>query len=238
MTSTSNHRLARTLSHMASPVLAAEHDYMQASKDTEHEFKTPPKTDSGKRDFPHVKLIGIVGGGVMGGGIAQMTALGGYDVIVQDISEDACQLARDEMVESRWGMKRAVEKGKITFQQCEDAIPRLTTTTDANDLADCDLIIEAVPEKLELKQNVFASLDAICKPSCIFTSNTSGFVIDEIAAKCSDARKAVFAGVSRTHTQHRLQLLPLPSVLPSHYRALISDGLIVVRCTIPTRCQR
>ena len=68
-------------------------------------------------------------------------------------------------------------KGKITYEQCENAIPRLTTTTDQTDLADCDLIIEAVPEKLELKQNVFESLDKVCKPSCIFASNTSGFVI-------------------------------------------------------------
>ena len=86
-------------------------------------------------------------------------------------------------------------KGKITYEQCENAIPRLTTTTDQADLADCDLIIEAVPEKLELKQNVFESLDKICKPSCIFASNTSGFVIAEIAAKCSDERKKIFGGM-------------------------------------------
>ena len=86
-------------------------------------------------------------------------------------------------------------KGKITYEQCENAIPRLTTTTDQADLADCDLIIEAVPEKLELKQNVFESLDKVCKPSCIFASNTSGFVIAEIAAKCSDERKKIFGGM-------------------------------------------
>ena len=177
MSAVSNHRLARSLGHMVAPELAAAdtHDYTQASKDTDHEFKTPPKNDrwvgpntsasptalpcsappdpwllrcSGKRDFPHIKTIGVVGGGVMGGGIAQMTALGGYKVIVQDISEDACQLARDEMIDSKWGMKAAVMKGKISYQECEAAIPRLTTTTSADDLADCDLIIEAVPEKL------------------------------------------------------------------------------------------
>ena len=146
-----------------------------------------------------------------------MTALGGYDVIVQDINEEATDLARFEMIDGRWGMKASVQKGKITYQACEDAIPRLTTTLDQADLADCDLIIEAVPcaplssrihpslgccrwsppqsmaaddvlpcrEKLELKQDVFAALDKICKPSCIFTSNTSGFVIEEVAAKCS-----------------------------------------------------
>ena len=162
------------------------------------EYKTPPKTST-KRDFPNVKTIGIVGGGVMGGGaqpapgppsppaeplhlaaepqrgqyfcrgvrarararvgavsshltwrllaagIAQMTALGGYDVIVQDINEEATDLARFEMIDGRWGMKASVQKGKITYQACEDAIPRLTTTLDQADLADCDLIIEAVP---------------------------------------------------------------------------------------------
>ena len=74
-----------------------------------------------------------------------MTALGGYDVIVQDINEEATDLARFEMIDGRWGMKASVQKGKITYQACEDAIPRLTTTLDQADLADCDLIIEAVP---------------------------------------------------------------------------------------------
>ena len=68
------------------------------------------------------------------------------------------------------------------------------TTTNADDLADCDLIIEAVPEKLELKQAVFESLDKVCKPSCIFTSNTSGLVIEDIVAKCSPERQLISAG--------------------------------------------
>ena len=123
-----------------------------------------------------------------------MTALGGYDVIVQDINEEATDLARFEMIDGRWGMKASVQKGKITYQACEDAIPRLTTTLDQADLADCDLIIEAVPEKLELKQAVFESLDKICKPSCIFTSNTSGLVIEDIVAKCSPERQLISAG--------------------------------------------
>ena len=106
-------------------------------------------------------------------------------------------------------MKRSVEKGKITYEQCEAAIPRLTTTTDQADLADCDLIIEAVPEKLGLKQDVFASLDKICKPSCIFTSNTSGFVIAEIAEKCSDARKKLFAGMHYSNPVPVMRMLEI-----------------------------
>ncbi|MBG92367.1 MAG: 3-hydroxyacyl-CoA dehydrogenase [Chloroflexi bacterium] len=146
-------------------------------------------------EFENVKKIGIVGGGVMGGGIAQVMAIGGYEVIVRDLTENIIQETKDSMFESKWGMKRSVEVGKLSFDNCVEAMERVSFTTDLNDLADVDMIIEAVPENLELKQQVFQELDEIIKPEAIFTSNTSGFVIEEIAENVLESRKQLFAGM-------------------------------------------
>ena len=81
------------------------------------------------------------------------------------------------------------------FDTAQQVIDNVDFTTELKDLADVDLIIEAVPEKLELKQDVFAELDRAIKPTAIFASNTSGFVIQEIAAKVSDDRKSRFIGL-------------------------------------------
>jgi 3-hydroxybutyryl-CoA dehydrogenase len=142
-----------------------------------------------------VKTIGVMGGGVMGGGIAQVSAIAGYDVVVRDLNDELIEATRDAVFESRWGMKRAVEIGKLGFDVATEAMQRVSFTTDPKDLAEVDLLIEAVPERLELKQQVFAELDGIVKPEAIFASNTSGFVIAEIARDVSDARKALFAGM-------------------------------------------
>jgi 3-hydroxybutyryl-CoA dehydrogenase len=145
--------------------------------------------------FEDVKKIGIVGGGVMGGGIAQVMAVGGYEVIVRDLTEEVLEATRGAMFESRWGMKRSVEVGKLGFDQCNEAIDRVSFTTDVNDLAGVDMVIEAVPENLELKQKVFQELDEVIKPEAIFTSNTSGYVIEELAENVLESRKQLFAGM-------------------------------------------
>jgi 3-hydroxybutyryl-CoA dehydrogenase len=137
----------------------------------------------------------MLGGGVMGGGIAQVMAIAGYDVVVRDLNDDVIEQTKEAIFESRWGMKRAVEVGKLEFDQAAAAIPRISFTTRVEDLAGCDLVIEAVPERLELKQEVFKELDALVKPEAIFTSNTSGFVIEEIARDVSEQRKTLFAGM-------------------------------------------
>ncbi len=142
-----------------------------------------------------VKLVGVVGGGVMGGGIAQVCAIAGYDVIVRDISADAIAATEHAAIDGKWGIKRAVERGKLGFDDAFAAIQRIKTTTQVKDLADCDFIIEAVPEKLDLKQAVFKELDEVVKKDAIFASNTSGFVIEEIARDVSDSRKKQFVGM-------------------------------------------
>ena len=142
-----------------------------------------------------VRTIGVLGGGVMGGGLAQVLAVAGYQVVVRDLNDEIIQQTKDAVFESRWGMKRAVEIGKLPFDRAVAAIPRISFTTDLNALKDVDFLIEAVPERLDLKQRVFAELDALVKRDAIFVSNTSGFPIVDIARDVSEARKPLFGGM-------------------------------------------
>ena len=127
-----------------------------------------------------IKLIGVLGGGVMGGGIAQSCAAGGFHVRIRDLTQDLLDKTRDTMVEGRFGLRGAVERQKLTQQQVDDAIARLSFTTNVEDLRDADVIIEAVPEDLELKRKLFAELDALVKPGAVFATNTSGFAISDL----------------------------------------------------------
>src|SRR5581483_5020840 len=142
-----------------------------------------------------VRKIGVLGGGVMGGGIGQVMAIAGYQVVIRDLTQEILDKTRNTIVETRFGLKRAVALCKLPSSPLEPALRSPFFTTDVQDLADCDFIIEAVPENLELKQKVFKEIDAVVKPEAVFTSNTSGFVIAEIARDVSDARKKLFAGM-------------------------------------------
>jgi 3-hydroxyacyl-CoA dehydrogenase len=142
-----------------------------------------------------IKTVGVLGGGVMGGGIAQVVALAGYSAIVRDINDEVIDATRESLCDGKWGIKRAVERGKVPFDDAVAAMGRISYTTSEADLRDCDIIIEAIPEKLELKQEVFQALDRTIKPGAIFASNTSGFSIADIARDVSDARKALFVGM-------------------------------------------
>jgi 3-hydroxybutyryl-CoA dehydrogenase len=149
---------------------------------------------------PEMKLeriarIGVLGGGVMGGGIAQVMALGGFDVVVRDLSHEILDQTRDNIVESRWGLKRATELGKLDAEAATRAASSITYTTDERPLFECDLLIEAIPERLELKQQLFAELDKHVKPDAIFASNTSGFAMEELTRDISARRKRLFAGL-------------------------------------------
>jgi len=142
-----------------------------------------------------VKHIGVMGGGVMGGGIAQVLALAGYTVSIRDLTEALLTETRAEIEERKWSVKRAVERGKLGFDQALGAMSRVQYTTEVRNLAGCDLIIEAIPEKLELKQQVFAELDDIVKPNAIFATNTSGFVVAEVFARIGAERKRAALGM-------------------------------------------
>lgn len=142
-----------------------------------------------------VKRIGILGAGVMGGGIGQILATRGYEVVIRDLSEEILERTRHVIVDTKFGLKRSVEIGKLAPEKLQPAIDRISYTTDVADLAGVDFVIEAIPERLELKQQEFAALDPVVKPEAIFTSNTSGFVVADIARDVSETRKPLFAGM-------------------------------------------
>lgn len=127
-----------------------------------------------------IKLVGVMGGGVMGGGIAQTFAAHGFHTIVRDLNDDLIDKTRASMIDGRFGLKGSVERGKMTQEEFDATVARFSFTKDVNDLRGCDLIVEAVPENLDLKKSVFSDLDALVKPGAIFASNTSGFAISDL----------------------------------------------------------
>ncbi len=147
-----------------------------------------------------VKCVGILGAGVMGGGIAQAAILHGDKVIVRDLSDEINEKAKDTIINSRFGIKAGVERGKHTQEEMDKAVSLLNFTTSVEDLKDCDLIIEAIGggdtgqmEDKPLKLRVFKELDEIVKKDAVFASNTSMFTIADLAAATN--RKENFVGM-------------------------------------------
>jgi len=145
--------------------------------------------------FEDVQTIGVLGGGVMGGGIGQVLAVAGYEVIIRDLTDELNEKTRHTIIETRFGLKRAVERNKLSADDLEPTIDRIRFVTEVGGMADVDMVIEAIPEKLDLKQAAFAELDSIVKPEAIFASNTSGFAIVDLAQDVSEARKPSMAGM-------------------------------------------
>jgi len=145
--------------------------------------------------MPEINSIGLIGGGVMGSGIAQALAVGGARVIVRDLNEQLIEKSRSTIVDGRYGLKRGVERGKTTQADAHAALARLSFTTSLEDLKDADLIIEAVPEDLELKKKAFAELDGVAWPDTIFATNTSGLAISDINKAVSEERRKRFIGM-------------------------------------------
>src|SRR4030042_5451427 len=127
-----------------------------------------------------IKTIGMMGGGVMGGGIGQTLALAGYKVVIRDLTDELLEKTRDGVIGGRFGLKGGVERGKLSQEQMDAALANFSFTTNVEALRSVDLIIEAVPENLELKRKVWAELDSLVKPGVIFATNTSGFTIQAL----------------------------------------------------------
>ncbi len=140
-----------------------------------------------------IKVVGIVGAGVMGNGIAQVFARNGYDVILVDVSEKILEKALENIKNGPYGLKKLVEKGKMSEEEMENCMRRIKTSTSYESLKNADFLIEAVPENLDLKRKIFAELDRICKKETIFASNTSGIMISSIATAVE--RKDKFIGM-------------------------------------------
>lgn len=135
-----------------------------------------------------VQKIGVIGAGQMGNGIAQVAAVAGYDVCMVDIKDEFVNRGRESIEKS---LGKFLAKEKITQELHDGSLARLSTSTKNSDLADCDLIIEAIVENLDIKTKLWKDLDGIAKESCIFASNTSSIPITQLAAATSRADRFI-----------------------------------------------
>ena len=138
-----------------------------------------------------VTRIGILGAGVMGSGIAQVTALGGFETVCFDPDVDARDHALEHIGHGRYGIDSAVERGKVTRADADAALARITVTDSFAAAAGTDLVIEAVPERLALKMRVFRDLDREAPAATILCSNSSGFSIAALAAATERADRVI-----------------------------------------------
>lgn len=154
-----------------------------------------------------IRKVGVLGCGQMGSGIAQVAAVAGFEVLARDLHDD--QLARGKKtIEASLG--KFVEKGKLGPEARDAALGRLRFTTALEDLASCDLVIEAVTEDLELKNRQWTALDGMCKPETLFASNTSSLSI--MAMATVTGRPDRFLGL---HFFNPVPMMPLVEVVRS-----------------------
>ncbi len=132
-----------------------------------------------KRNMTEIRTVGVLGAGLMGSGIAHVTALAGFQTRVREVSDALCQRGRKSIEKA---MQRSVDKGKLDAAAKDSALERLQFTTDTRRLEGCDLIIEAIVEELEVKNALWKELDGICPAHTIFASNTSSLTIAAMAA--------------------------------------------------------
>lgn len=132
--------------------------------------------------------IMVLGAGTMGAGIVQNAAQAGFEVVMRDIRQE---LVDQGMAGMDKLLGKNVEKGKITGEERDTIMGRITGTVDMAAAVDCDLVIEAAVEVMEIKKSIFQELDSICKPECILASNTSALSITEIAAATGRADRVI-----------------------------------------------
>ena len=136
----------------------------------------------------HIETVGLAGFGTMGSGVAEVVARAGIPVIAYVPNERAAAIGQARL---EFSTERAVERGKMTSEERATVLAAVTVTTTVADLANVDLVIEAVPENLELKKQVLAELDAVVKPEAIFASNTSALRITELAVATSRPSRVI-----------------------------------------------
>jgi 3-hydroxybutyryl-CoA dehydrogenase len=135
-----------------------------------------------------IKRVGVVGCGAMGGGIAQVCAQSGYQVVVSEINEGLLSRGLQSIEKT---LAKLAEKQKISPQDKESTISRIKGTTKTKDFSDCDLMIEAAIENMELKKKIFAELDAVCPKDAILATNTSCLSIIDMAMATKRAEKVL-----------------------------------------------
>jgi 3-hydroxybutyryl-CoA dehydrogenase len=135
-----------------------------------------------------IEKVGVLGTGLMGSGIVHVCAQAGYQVVAREVEETYWKKAFERI---GGFMQKSVEKEKMTVADRDAALSRMSGTTDLADLAGCDIVIEAVVEDIEVKNEMFGELDALCPPHTIFASNTSSLTIVEMAAATSRPDRVV-----------------------------------------------
>jgi 3-hydroxybutyryl-CoA dehydrogenase len=160
-----------------------------------------------------VNKVGVVGLGAMGAGIAQLCVEAGVDTVGREVTLELGEKARDRIGHF---LTRKVEKGQLEQGARDDAVARLSLTTDLADFADCDLVIEAIVEDLAPKQELFAELERICRPDAVLATNTSALSVTEIAAAVSTPERVV-----GMHFFNPAPLMPLVEIIRAE---LSSDG--------------
>jgi 3-hydroxybutyryl-CoA dehydrogenase len=152
-----------------------------------------------------IRKVGVVGLGTMGAGIAQLAIEAGFETVGREVSMELAERARDRITHF---LTRKVEKGQVEQSQRDAAIERLSLTTEVADLADCDLIVEAIVEELQPKRELFAELDRITAADAVLATNTSALSVTEIAAAATRPER-----VLGMHFFNPAPLLPLVEVI-------------------------
>jgi 3-hydroxybutyryl-CoA dehydrogenase len=126
-----------------------------------------------------MKKVAVIGAGTMGAGIAQVLAQSGYEVVLRDIKEELVNRGLSGIAKN---FERSIQKGKMTAEERDAILKRIEGTVDVQDLASCDIVIEAATENMELKKKIFAEIDQVCKAEAVLATNTSSLSITEIAS--------------------------------------------------------
>jgi 3-hydroxybutyryl-CoA dehydrogenase len=163
-----------------------------------------------------IKKVGVLGCGLMGSGIAQVAATAGFETVVKEVSDDLINRGFAGIEKS---LAKFAEKGTITSDQQSEIRKRLSGTTRFDELADCDIIIEAIIENLDEKRNTYRQLDTLCKPQTIFASNTSSLSITEMMTATSPERQQRFVGL---HFFNPVPLMKLVEVV----RTILTDEAV------------
>ncbi|MBA3682079.1 MAG: NAD(P)-binding domain-containing protein [Bacteroidetes bacterium] len=169
--------------------------------------------------FTKNSIIGVIGSGAMGSGIAQVAATTGHKVIVYDNNKDSLTKAEANLKTS---LSKLVEKQKITAEVQQSVFSNISFVASLNELANCNLIIEAIVEKLEIKKSVFSELEKLVKEDCVLASNTSSLSITSIASACTNPERVI--GI---HFFNPATLMPLVEIIPG----------IATATTITTACK-
>jgi 3-hydroxybutyryl-CoA dehydrogenase len=158
-----------------------------------------------------IRTVAVIGAGTMGRGIAYVAALGGYRTILEDLLPSALRKAEDEI---RTNLDKAVELGKVSAGNAQAALGRLQYAGSVEEAArEADLVIEAAPEEMESKLEIFTLLDKVCRPHTILASNTSSLSITEIAGVTYRANKCL--GMHFFNPAHKMKLLEIVRALES-----------------------